>query len=145
MTGSKSGSPSISDSHSAGFPNILCCVVTFIGFFSPCNKNILDNSHSVSFQWSTPSEVLQGFQAQELWIAPPQFYELSRMCHFPFLVDLHNFSIKRATEGCEHWLPVLSKDEHNRMVSLLPGLKCLPHPFGSLTVHCHSVFIGRQT
>lgn len=89
---------------------------------------------TVLFQWSTPSEILQAFQAQRLWIAPPQFYELSRMCHFPFLLDLHNFSSKRAAEGCEHWLPVLSKDEHSRPVSLLPGIKCLPHQLGSLTV-----------
>lgn len=95
---------------------------------------MLDNTPSVSFQWSTPSEILHRFQGQELWIALPQFYELSRMCHLPLLLDLHNFSSKRATEGCEHWLPVLSKDKHSRPVSLLPGIKCLPHQLGSLTV-----------
>lgn len=95
---------------------------------------MLDNTHPVSFQWSTPSEVLQGFQAQDLWIAPPQFYELSRMCRFPFLLDLHRFSSKRATEGCEHWLPVHSNDEHNRPVSLLPGIKRLSCQLGSCRV-----------
>lgn len=110
-------------------PNFVLCVFVLIG-----NKNMLDNTHPVSFQWSTPSEILQGFQAQDLWIAPPQFYELSRMCRFPLLSDLHNFSSKRATEGCEHWLPVHSNDEHNRPVSLLPGIKCLSRQFGSLRV-----------
>lgn len=56
-----------------------------------------------------------------MWIAPPQFYELSRFCRFPLLNDLHNFSVQRATEGCEQWLPIISKDEHSRPVSLLPG------------------------
>lgn len=76
------------------------------------------------FKWSTPSEVLQSFRAEELWIAPPQFYELSRICRFPLLNDLHNFSIQRATEGCEQWLPIISKDGHSRVVSLLPGAAC---------------------
>lgn len=115
------------DYYIARFPNILCLVL------QEWLSSLLDITHSVLFQWSTPSEILQSFQAQELWIAPPQFYELSRMCHFPVLLDLHNFSSKRASEGCEHWLPVLSKDERNRLVSLLPGIKCLPHQLGSLT------------
>lgn len=104
---------------------VLCpsWVVVFIFFFLFFfgHKNVINITHSVSFQWSTPSEILRAFQAQELWIAPPQFYELSRMCRFPLLLDLHNFSSKRAAEGCEHWLPVLSKDEHNGPVSVLPG------------------------
>ncbi|XP_023267782.1 nucleoside diphosphate-linked moiety X motif 19 [Seriola lalandi dorsalis] len=84
-----------------------------------------DEKEIVRFQWSTPSEVLQSYQAQELWIAPPQFYELSRMCRFPVLNDLHNFASQRATEGCEQWLPVVfSKDEH--YISLLPGDKLYP-------------------
>ncbi|XP_026147446.1 acyl-coenzyme A diphosphatase NUDT19 [Mastacembelus armatus] len=84
-----------------------------------------DQREIESFQWSTPSEILQSSQAQELWIAPPQFYELSRMCHFPLLNDLHSFARQRATEGCEQWLPVvLSKDEH--IISLLPGDRLYP-------------------
>lgn len=72
------------------------------------------------FQWSTPSEVLQSYQAQEFWIAPPQFYELSRLCRIPLLNDLHDFSRKRGTEGIEHWLPVhFMKD--GRFIALMPG------------------------
>lgn len=84
-----------------------------------------DENEIVHFKWSTPSEVLQSYQAKELWIAPPQVYELSRMCCVPSLNDLHDFSRQRATEGCEQWLPVVSlKDEH--FVGLLPGDKCYP-------------------
>uniref|UniRef100_H3C472 Acyl-coenzyme A diphosphatase NUDT19 n=1 Tax=Tetraodon nigroviridis TaxID=99883 RepID=H3C472_TETNG len=85
-----------------------------------------DEKEIVQFQWSTPTEILRAFQAQQLWIAPPQFYELSRLRQLPSLLDLHSFSSKRATEGCEHWLPVLSEDEHSRPVSLLPGDKLYP-------------------
>ncbi|XP_034732754.1 nucleoside diphosphate-linked moiety X motif 19 isoform X1 [Etheostoma cragini] len=98
-------------------------------FFICCLQEIPDTLHDkkeiVRFQWSTPSEVLQSYQARELWIAPPQFYELSRMCRLPLLYDLHDFSSQRATEGCEQWLPVVSlKDQH--YISLLPGDKCYP-------------------
>ncbi|KAJ0056270.1 hypothetical protein NL108_004555, partial [Boleophthalmus pectinirostris] len=69
--------------------------------------------------WSTPTEVLQSYEAEEFWIAPPQFYELSRLCQFPSLNDLHHFASERAIEGCEQWLPVITveKDHH---ISLLP-------------------------
>ncbi|XP_071345885.1 acyl-coenzyme A diphosphatase NUDT19 [Trachinotus anak] len=98
-------------------------------FFMCCLQEtphtLQDEKEIVRFQWSTPSEVLQSYRAQELWIAPPQFYELSRMCRFPVLNDLHNFASQRATEGCEQWLPVVfSKDEHH--ISLLPGDKLYP-------------------
>lgn len=96
-------------------------------FFICCLQEIPqaleDEKEIVQVQWSTPLEILHSYQAEELWIAPPQFYELSRFCRFPLLNDLHNFSVQRATEGCEQWLPIISKDEHSRPVSLLPGDK----------------------
>ncbi|XP_075966328.1 acyl-coenzyme A diphosphatase NUDT19 [Anarhichas minor] len=98
-------------------------------FFICCLQEIpqalQDEKEIVSFRWSTPSEVLQSYQAQELWIAPPQVYELRRMCRVPLLNDLHSFSSQRATEGCEQLLPVISlKDEH--YTALLPGDRCYP-------------------
>lgn len=98
-------------------------------FFICCLQEIphtlQDEKEIVRFQWSTPSEVLQSYQAGELLIAPPQHYELSRLCCLPLLNDLHNFSSQRATEGCEQWLPVVVlKDEH--YISLLPGDKDYP-------------------
>ncbi|XP_054470019.1 nucleoside diphosphate-linked moiety X motif 19 [Anoplopoma fimbria] len=98
-------------------------------FFICCLQEIptalQDEKEIVSFRWSTPPEVLQSYQAEELWIAPPQVYELSRMCRLPLLNDLHKFSRQRATEGCEQLLPVLSlKDEHS--IALLPGDRCYP-------------------
>ncbi|XP_040889782.1 nucleoside diphosphate-linked moiety X motif 19 [Toxotes jaculatrix] len=92
----------------------------FICCLQETPHTLQDEKEIVRFQWSTPSEILQSYQAKELWIAPPQFYELSRMCRFPSVNDLHNFASQRATEGCERWLPVVVlKDEHH--ISLLPG------------------------
>ncbi|XP_029000711.1 nucleoside diphosphate-linked moiety X motif 19 [Betta splendens] len=84
-----------------------------------------DQKEIVRFEWSTPSEILQSYQKQEFWIAPPQFYELSRLRRFPLLSDLHSFARRRAAEGCERWLPVgFLQDGH--YISLLPGDKLYP-------------------
>lgn len=98
-------------------------------FFICCLKEIphtlQDQKEIELFQWSTPSEVLQSFESEEFWIAPPQFYELSRLCRFPSLNDLHKFASERATEGCEQWLPVITS-EGNQHLSLLPGDELYP-------------------
>ncbi|XP_060896989.1 nucleoside diphosphate-linked moiety X motif 19 isoform X1 [Labrus mixtus] len=98
-------------------------------FFICCLQEIpltlQDEKEIVHFKWSTPSEVLQSYQAQEFWIAPPQFYELSRMCRLPLLNDLHKFSSQRATEGLEQWLPVVFTED-GAFISLLPGDKSYP-------------------
>ncbi|XP_013880493.1 acyl-coenzyme A diphosphatase NUDT19 [Austrofundulus limnaeus] len=103
----------------------MCCV-------QETPRTLQDEKEIVRFQWSTPSEILQSYREQQLWIAPPQFYELSRMCRFSSLNDLQNFSYQRATEGCQRWLPViLPEDEHH--VSLLPGDKHYPADSSGLT------------
>ncbi|XP_061566859.1 nucleoside diphosphate-linked moiety X motif 19 [Cololabis saira] len=97
-------------------------------FFMCCLQEVPDASQDekeiVRFQWSRPSEILQSYRARQLLIPRPQFYELSRMCCFPSLSDLHSFAYERATEGCEHLLPVISKVE--RHTALLPGDKHYP-------------------
>ncbi|XP_058485941.1 nucleoside diphosphate-linked moiety X motif 19 [Solea solea] len=97
----------------------------FICCLQEAPHTLQDQREIVHYQWSTPSEVLQSSQAQELWIPPPQFYEFSRLCRFPLLSDLHVFASQRAIKGCEHWLPVVFlKDDH--YISLLPGDKLYP-------------------
>ncbi|XP_029904062.1 acyl-coenzyme A diphosphatase NUDT19 [Myripristis murdjan] len=97
----------------------------FICCLQAIPHTLQDEKEIVHFKWSTPSEILHSYQARDLWIAPPQFYELSRICRFTALSDLHSFSSQRASEGCEQWLPVrLVKD--NYYVSLLPGDRLYP-------------------
>lgn len=98
-------------------------------FFVCCLQDtphtLQDEREIERFQWSTPSEILQSYRDRQIWIAPPQFYELSRMCRFPSLSELHTFAHQRATEGCEQWMPVIvSVDEHH--ISLLPGDRLYP-------------------
>ncbi|KAM9366497.1 acyl-coenzyme A diphosphatase NUDT19 [Symphorus nematophorus] len=96
----------------------------FICCLQETPHTLQDEREIERFQWSTPSGVLQSYQARELWIPPPQFYELSRMCRFPLLNDLNKFSSQRATEGSEQWIPVIIKNE--RYISVLPGDKLYP-------------------
>ncbi|XP_010794703.1 acyl-coenzyme A diphosphatase NUDT19 [Notothenia coriiceps] len=106
----------------------------FICCLQETPHTLQDEKEIVRFQWSTPSEVLQSYISGEFWIAPPQFYELSRMCRVPLLEDLHDFSSRRTREGCEQWLPVISlKDK--AFLSLLPGDKDYPlDPSGEVGV-----------
>ncbi|XP_029112116.1 acyl-coenzyme A diphosphatase NUDT19 [Scleropages formosus] len=79
-----------------------------------------DQKEIVHLKWSSPIEILHSFQAKEMWIAVPQFYELSRMCRLSLLEQLHSFAQERALEGCERWLPVRLFTPDN-YVMLLPG------------------------
>ncbi|XP_026070976.1 nucleoside diphosphate-linked moiety X motif 19-like [Carassius auratus] len=79
-----------------------------------------DDREIVHFKWSSPSEVLHSYKSKEIWIAPPQFYELGRMRRFPALTDLHGFAWQRSLDGCEHWLPVLLLAP-DCVASILPG------------------------
>ncbi|XP_062328093.1 nucleoside diphosphate-linked moiety X motif 19 [Osmerus eperlanus] len=98
-------------------------------FFMCCLQEtpdtLQDEKEIVHFKWSPPSEILHSFLGRKLWIAPPQFYDLSRMCRFPSLAHLHNFASRRASEGCEHWLPVRLVTD-NVYISLLPGDSLYP-------------------
>ncbi|KAJ1082849.1 hypothetical protein NDU88_003014 [Pleurodeles waltl] len=98
-------------------------------FFMCCLQDrpyTLDDQKEVtSFQWSTPSEIIANYQSQNIWIAPPQLYELSRMARLPSLLKLHQFSVDRALEGCERWmsLVIATPDQY---IQILPGDELYP-------------------
>ncbi|VTJ62931.1 Hypothetical predicted protein [Marmota monax] len=79
-----------------------------------------DLSEVVGCQWSSPSEATKSFISKEIWLAPPQFYEVRRLKNFASLSDLHKFCLDRALEEAERWLPItyLTADG---MLQLLPG------------------------
>ncbi|NWJ01638.1 NUD19 protein, partial [Crypturellus undulatus] len=76
-------------------------------------------------QWLSPPEAIEHFKSQEIWLAPPQFYELCRLCNFSSLQELHKFSSERALEGCERWMPVILSASDGYM-QLLPGDELYP-------------------
>lgn len=71
-------------------------------------------------QWSSPLEATESFISKEIWLAPPQFYEMRRLENFASLSDLHKFCLDHVLEGVERWMPItlLTADGH---ISLLPG------------------------
>ncbi|XP_027676908.2 nucleoside diphosphate-linked moiety X motif 19 isoform X1 [Chelonia mydas] len=84
-----------------------------------------DEQEVTGFQWSTPPEALELFKSQEICFAPPQFYELCRLCNFSSLCDLHRFGSDRALEGCERWMPV-TLAASDGYIQLLPGDELYP-------------------
>ncbi|XP_060110107.1 acyl-coenzyme A diphosphatase NUDT19 [Heteronotia binoei] len=97
----------------------LCC----LGQGPPTASH--DQVEVTACQWTKPPEVLELVKSQDIWIPPPQFYELCRLCNFPSLHDLHRFGFERAAEGCERWMSVLliASDGH---MQLLPGDELYP-------------------
>ncbi|KAM6058158.1 acyl-coenzyme A diphosphatase NUDT19 [Chlamydotis macqueenii] len=84
-----------------------------------------DDREVTAFLWASPPKAIEHFKSQEIWFAPPQFYELCRLCNFSSLRELHKFSSDRALEGCERWLPVTLTASDGYM-QLLPGDELYP-------------------
>ncbi|KAM9288678.1 acyl-coenzyme A diphosphatase NUDT19 [Morus bassanus] len=97
----------------------LCCLET-----RP-PRTSQDNREVTAFLWSSPPEAIERFKSQEIWFAPPQFYELCRLCNFSSLCELHKFSSDRALEGCERWMPVMLTASDG-YIQLLPGDELYP-------------------
>ncbi|XP_008054829.1 nucleoside diphosphate-linked moiety X motif 19 [Carlito syrichta] len=71
-------------------------------------------------QWLSPSEATESFFSKDIWLAPPQFYEIRRLENFASLSDLHKFCLDRVLEGVERWLPITLVTADG-MLQLLPG------------------------
>lgn len=72
------------------------------------------------FQWKTPADYLKAYFNKEIWLPPPQIYELSRLLNFNDLEQVKEFAQKRSAEGSIVTLPVLFKVK-NGQVNVLPG------------------------
>ncbi|KAM6430217.1 acyl-coenzyme A diphosphatase NUDT19 [Liasis olivaceus] len=97
---------------------LCCCLGQGQGQGPPAASQ--DQREVTACRWSTPSEAVELFNSQDIWIASPQFYELCRLCHFSSLHDLERFGSQRALEGCERWMPVVLTASDGHML-LLPG------------------------
>lgn len=81
---------------------------------------LLDNQEVTDVKWTEPSKILESFYNSELWLAPPQVYELSRLLNFPEQDQLVEFSAGRHGSGCKTWLPIRLQCQDGT-ISLLPG------------------------
>lgn len=71
-------------------------------------------------QWSSPSEATESFISKEIWLAPPQFYEIRRLENFASLSELHKFCLDHVLKGVERWMPIVLLTADGQ-ISLLPG------------------------
>ena len=98
-------------------------------FYTAClpelPQTILEKQEISAVSWAEPASILNQFYQQELWLAPPQVYELCRLLNFENLQQLNDFARKRQNEGCVNWLPVRLKCEDG-LLSLLPGDSMYP-------------------
>ena len=74
----------------------------------------------VIFQWQSPVAILQEHHRQQSWLAPPQIYELSRLCRFADISELAKFAEQREQIGMARWLPVRMNCTDG-MITALPG------------------------
>lgn len=78
-----------------------------------------------SLQWCTPTGMLDEHSTADVFLAPPQVYELSRLCNFNEFDALRQFAAERQSLGVERWLPVISTYQDGA-VALLPGDEFYP-------------------
>lgn len=79
-----------------------------------------DHHEISSVQWCSAGELLDACDAGEVHLAPPQYYELSRLCNITSLQELMAFCLKKNKMICKQWMPVriITKDGE---VSLFPA------------------------
>ena len=93
----------------------------YIHFLADDNVTVqLDNQEVTDHLWTDPDEVMDLHSESKVWLAPPQMYELSRIRNFKKLQDLQAFTVKRESQGCTTWLPVLAKCQ-DAAIALYPG------------------------
>lgn len=91
----------------------ICCLD-----FLP--KADYDEKEISSVEWVSPIEMLEEHHAKRASLAPPQVYELSRICNFGTLKSLKQFSHKREQFGIERWCATITGLKDGAMLSL-PG------------------------
>lgn len=81
----------------------------------------------ICFQWCDPVELINRFKNGELWLAPPQIYELCRLYNFLHFDQLHQFAKERDEKSCERWMPVRINCD-DIIIATLPGKLFLKEP-----------------
>ncbi|XP_006985075.1 acyl-coenzyme A diphosphatase NUDT19 [Peromyscus maniculatus bairdii] len=79
-----------------------------------------DLTEVVGYKWLSPSEATERFLSKEIWLAPPQFYEMRRLETFDSLSALYRFSSDHPLEITEKWLPIVLLTADGS-INLLPG------------------------
>lgn len=79
-----------------------------------------DLAEVVGYKWLSPSEATECFLSKEIWLAPPQFYEVRRLENFASLSALYRFCLDHPLEVPKKWLPIVLLTSDG-FIHLLPG------------------------
>lgn len=102
-----------------------CDTMFYVSFLELEPKVVLDNEEVTTLKWCTPTGMLDEHATAEVFLAPPQVYELSRLSNFYEFDVLRQFAAERQTLGVDRWLPVISTYQDGA-VALLPGDEFYP-------------------
>lgn len=82
---------------------------------------MITNYLNCYLQWATPSTYLEKCYNSEISLAPPQYYEISRLMNFQTIESLVKFNKSRSMLGCERFLPYRTQKD-KITITLLPGM-----------------------
>jgi nucleoside diphosphate-linked moiety X motif protein 19 len=74
----------------------ICCLDTV-------PKAMSDEKEVSAVEWYSPLHTLELHTQNEAFLAPPQVYELSRLCNFNRFEAVRDFARKRQKHGIERW------------------------------------------
>ncbi|KAJ9596967.1 hypothetical protein L9F63_011997 [Diploptera punctata] len=79
-----------------------------------------DTDEVNEFKWSSPHEIVDSCNKQELILPPPQYYELSRLITFNDIEKLADFAVQKNSSSSDLWMPFRIKTSDGE-VTLFPG------------------------
>lgn len=92
----------------------------FLASIDDIPKGDADETEVENLSWRTANDLLKASEAKEIWLPPPQVYEIARILRFQKIEDLYSFASKISAQGCERWMPERVNTK-NGIVTLLPG------------------------
>lgn len=98
----------------------------YITFMDRIPKVIHDESEMDDLQIVTPDTIIDQWVKEELWLAPPQVYEVSRLLNYTSYEDLKSYVKERATQGMWWWMPVIYPAKDG-IIATYPGDDLYPN------------------
>ncbi|XP_058056836.1 acyl-coenzyme A diphosphatase NUDT19-like [Anopheles bellator] len=84
--------------------------------------------------WDTPAALLEAHRREEIWLAPPQCYELTRLSYVRDIDRIARFVATRNGLGSTRLCPV-QYNAADGVLFVLPGDDLYPHDYDHITEH----------
>lgn len=94
--------------------------VFFLAALASRPQVLMESNEVKDYEWRAPLDYLEAALKKQVWLPPPQFYELSRCLNFQKLEQLRLFAQQRSSKGSVLLHPVIYKCTDG-FVHLLPG------------------------